>query len=165
MGEFRIGRKFAQHSYPESRFGDGAFARNFASGPPTGEGPTPIVTTGTPVSWETIESGAPPGVNVPITPHVTGRIRIIATIVVASVAGAGLVGIGAVIDGTPISTPQSFSAVVALGVVTVSFVLDVAVGFGPHTVQIRAVAGADNVLVLQPHDSTLDIQELGGTVG
>ena len=77
MGEFRIGRKSAQHFYPERARGTAlALARNFASGP---EDDTGIVGGGgTQIPWSAIASGAPAGVHVPITPKSTGIILVVA---------------------------------------------------------------------------------------
>lgn len=53
MGEFRIGRKFASHSYPDTRAATTVpYARNFAVGP----GTVTDVTVGTPVPWGVIEA-------------------------------------------------------------------------------------------------------------
>jgi hypothetical protein len=74
MGEFRIGRAYAKHSYPESRQNTTVpLARNFAVGPAT---TTAVTTGGTPVPWSSIESGAPAGVNVPLTPLSSGIIEL-----------------------------------------------------------------------------------------
>lgn len=82
MGEFRIGRTRAQHSYPENPRAAalGLFARNFASGP---EDPTQLAVAqgdgamgGTQIFWGVIGAGTAPSVNVTITPRVTGLIRV-----------------------------------------------------------------------------------------
>jgi hypothetical protein len=76
---FRIGRKFAQHTYPESRgIGGLPFARNSAQGPAD---QTIISTTapGTAIPWSILEVGSP-GIDVPITPKVTGLLLILVMI-------------------------------------------------------------------------------------
>ena len=75
MGGFRIGRKFATHTYPVSPGLGGAnllFARNSAQGP---DGDFTITDkTLHPIVWHFVD--APPGIsptaNVPITPKTTG---------------------------------------------------------------------------------------------
>jgi hypothetical protein len=71
---FRIGRRHASHTYPESKgVGALAFARNFAFGPAA---PYEVTDTPTRIPWGTIDSGAAPGQSVPITPTVTGLILV-----------------------------------------------------------------------------------------
>lgn len=84
MGEFIFnrGRSKTAHSYPEAPRGGSpltAFARNFAAGPATD---TAVPTAGIEIPWGLIYSGASPGVNIPITPRATGRIRVSSVIAI-----------------------------------------------------------------------------------
>lgn len=76
MGEFRIGRKFAQHSYPDTPRPQpaGAFARNSANGV-TGQ-PLAVTVAGVQIPWFQREVAGPTPVDVPITPKSTGAIHI-----------------------------------------------------------------------------------------
>lgn len=80
MGEFRIGRTRAQHSYPESRFGGGVqtLARNFANGPKLGSDPVIDDSVGTFIPWGVIDSAeawdAATDYVAGVTPGLTGDI-------------------------------------------------------------------------------------------
>lgn len=77
MGGFRIGRKHAQHTYPDSP-GRSAFlfARNFAQGPDGNLTLTDKVLH--PIVWHFVDApaGISPTANVPITPKTTGIVLI-----------------------------------------------------------------------------------------
>lgn len=75
MSEFRTGNKAKSHPYPATPRGDGAlaFARNYASGPALD---TPVSNAGVQIPWSNIAGGSVLGPNVPITPHVTGRVQV-----------------------------------------------------------------------------------------
>lgn len=98
MGEFRIGRKHAQHSYPEPPRGGTnppatPFARNFASGPAI---ETNITIPGVQVPWSAIDVAAPPvppatSVHIPITPQSTGVIRISGALTIKNKSGVDTV--------------------------------------------------------------------------
>ena len=174
MGEFRIGRKFAQHSYPESRRDSTlAFARNSAQGP-GGDAPVPVTTGGTQILWETIESGGGPSEDVPITPLVTGRIRIIAMVAVTNTIGVPTtVKVVAQVEdvtipGSPVpeaTVDESTDA--GNGFETITYVFDTTllpVGATKH-IEILVTAGVDNAIELTLENSTLDIQELPAATG
>lgn len=85
MGEFRIGRKFAQHSYPESRQNTTVpYASNFAEGPANST--TAVTTDGTQVPWQVVAAGSP-GVDVPVTPSSTGALLFSGVISLKNIAG------------------------------------------------------------------------------
>jgi len=85
MSEF-VGRTGSHrvYSYPEARRGGGvlSLARNFAYGPAETE--TRITTDGTDVPWGLIESGEAPGVLVPITPRLSGIVRVSGVITIVN---------------------------------------------------------------------------------
>ena len=87
MGEFRIGRSRAQHSYPDTRgAGVAGFARNSAFGP-SPQTPLAIAALGTKIPWVAPEVGTAGSTIVPITPNVTGIVRVLADVVVENTAG------------------------------------------------------------------------------
>jgi len=166
MGEFRIGRRHASHSYPDT--GSKASppippARNFAFGPGTDTG---ILTTpGTDVPWSNLESGAA-GVNVPITPRVTGRLSIRAMLMLKSTV-ASSVTINVRVDGiTTIAIPFSVPATPAANLNTpVPLLVETTVTLAPHTIQIRCVASGDDGNMLVANQCSVEVQELVGAAG
>lgn len=176
MGGFRIGRKHAQHTYPDTpRAAVAAFARNSAVGP--AGGPQGIILSGTPVPWSGIASGAAtPTPDVPITPKVTGVVRIIFTVVVENVSNTDEdVGVAVQVNGV---TKNTFSEEVpgtksgVTGIVTISGVVDLEppiagtplpVGVTSN-IEIVLTAGTDSES-LQLDNATLDIQELPAATG
>lgn len=85
------------------------FARNFATGPET---TTPIETTGTMVVWNSIDVGADPSQDVPITPISTGVVRVSAVIPLKSSFDTETesVGVLLLVDASPVGHP-AFEAV------------------------------------------------------
>lgn len=113
MGEFlsKTVGNLRLHGYPESR-GVGAvtpFARNFATAPST---TTQIADTGTMVVWNTIDAGASPSQDVPITPISTGVVRVSAVLPMKSSFATDPVVVSVVllVDGIPTGHP-AFEAV------------------------------------------------------
>ena len=168
MGEFRIGRTFARHSYPDTPRAGGlaALARNFAQGP-GGDTATPITAAGILVPWATIESGAPPGVSVPITPAVTGRVRISAVLTILNASGASaIVSVQAQTTAGLIAFPLVQATVDASvgevdGFEAVPFLLDFLAPVGVvDNIQLFVTASADGALFLTLQSSTIDVQEL-----
>lgn len=166
----RIGRKFAGETYPISpgaRGGSAAFARNSASGVAAFGGQA-ISTVAAPIQWAAIESGASPSANVPITPHVTGRIRITGMVTIANATGAAQhVDMQAQVDGgSPITFPLAQASVIANGFATVPFVLDLGSGTAPlsvgvaHTIALSIAASANGALSVTFSSSFMDIQEV-----
>jgi hypothetical protein len=108
---FRIGRKHAQHTYPEPRgSAETPFARNFAY---SQEGQAQSIPDDAEVAiiWDPISSGAPAGTNVPITPVSTGIVRIIAAVSVrldAEVVDPSTVTLKIHVNGVEIEPPESF---------------------------------------------------------
>lgn len=158
-----------QHSYPETRgAGALAFARNIAAGP-AGETPTDIATGGgTQVPWAVIFAPTPSsGVDVPITPRVTGALRITGMLTIVNVAvTASTVHVQVQIDGVTIPFPggafDESSTVPASGTV----VLPIFAITGPlltpvgatHNVEVLLIASAVGLGMVQ-ESSFLDIQE------
>jgi hypothetical protein len=162
MGEFRIGRTHAQHSYPDTPRGAGAlsFARNFAEGP---TGTVPITTLGVQIPWSFIESGAPAGANAPITPRVTGRMLFSGVVVVQNVGNAPTTLTVRVNDGTVTLLVPLVQQTVGVGEkAAVAFeILSLALFALGVTKNIRVVvtASADSQLELTTSSSTLEIEE------
>lgn len=175
MSEF-IGRTGSHrvYSYPDRRGGNPAelFARNFAAGPlldtdiETGEG--------TPVPWAVIESGAPAGINVPITPRSTGRIRISGAITVKSVVGVATVSLFVqTFDGVTVSTLPipllEENTISAAGFEVIPFLTEniggalLPIGV-PTSIRILLIA-SESGLSLLSLSSTIDIQEVLAATG
>lgn len=166
---FRVGRKSAQHSYPTSpgaAGGAAAFARNFAQGPSVD---TAVADgAGTQIPWAFIESGAAPGVHVPITPQVTGRVRIVGVFAIVSVDEASVnIHFTVQIDDVTHATPVVSATVPASGLATVPFLVDIPVLPVGTTSNISILATASDSpgLSLAELSSTLDIQELPAATG
>jgi hypothetical protein len=97
----RIGRKSASETYPQTgRGGSSAYARNSAQGPAT---VTAITSTASPPTqalvWQLVESGGGATANVPVTPRVTGNLKVTVVLNVNNPTGAAI----------------QFSAVVTIG--------------------------------------------------
>jgi hypothetical protein len=167
MGEFRIGRKHAQHSYPDTPRGAvAAFARNYASTNQNQDFSTGTVD----VAWQAIESGAAPGTDVPVTPRVTGRVRIITTCVLINETLNPInVSVFSRIDGSPVGeAAETVDAATETsnGESTITFVVDAdALPVGAaHQVSVRCTsssATADLTLAV----AQVDIQELPAATG
>jgi hypothetical protein len=179
MTEF-VGRTGSNrvYSYPETG-GRGAatsaLARNFASGPPPSDSPIPITTTGDQIVWDFIQSGAPSGIDVPITPHVTGQLLVTVSTTVenSSDAPADLkvqlqvdAGAGPVTVTPPADPQDAHTTVEANGSVMVSFTALLpgpppafTVGT-PIKIEVLLTASADNSLVMVAESSTIEIQEV-----
>lgn len=170
MGEFRIGRSRAQHSYPDTPRGGGAFAfaRNYASTEQSqnfGAGSFNI-------NWQSIEApGADPvpGTNVPITPQVTGRIRIIVTGVYRNTT-LNMVNVAEIVfvDGNLITEgAETVDGTVDTtnGDATITVVVDTTVTPGStHQVSIQCAAStASSGVTLEL--AQIDIQELPVATG
>jgi hypothetical protein len=171
---FRIGRKHAQHTYPESRATTTVpLARNSASGP---DESTDIDTT-VQVPWNVIENGAVAGVNVPITPKTTGVIHVTGVITVAS-TDLTLVQLFVEVSGVDAPVPAAEAMTVAASAV-VAIPFDVILGAGANgapiatplvigatvPVQIRlaqTVGAGANIVALS---STISIQEVVPVTG
>ena len=165
MGEFRIGRKFAQHSYPESRRNTTLpFARNSAFGP---SAPLSLTTGGVLVPWASVEAGAPPGsTSIPITPQVTGIVRMIGMFLVQNTAVSSEIAtfLVSINGGPPIPVPSQATVDAGTeltpGFETLPFVLDLPplpVGTTSH-ISVLARSSADNTLTVTT--ATFDVQEL-----
>jgi hypothetical protein len=168
MGEFRIGRRFAQHTYPDTPRGGGAlaFARNFAMGPAT---PTTITTGGVQVPWDFIESGAPSGVNVPITPRVTGRMLFSGVVQVTNNDDAPVtVQVQIQVNDATELVPLVQETVDANGEAAIAFeimyIASLPVGVTAQ-IQLLVTSTADVDVVLSTDNSTLEIEEKSFATG
>jgi len=174
MGEFRIGRSRAQHSYPEARRNTTvAFARNSASGPAAN---TPITTgAGIQVPWSVIESGAPASTDVPITPRVTGIIHITGVLTITNPDEAdSIVQLQVEIGDVVVPIPLAENVSLNDSVIPVPF--DVIVGAGANgpalpvgvvsLVQIRVKEGGESsISELVQASCTIHIQEVSAVTG
>jgi hypothetical protein len=172
MGEFRIGRKHAQHSYPDTpRSAVASYARNSALGPQdrVQSLPAPL---GANILWLTPEIGVA-GANIPITPRVTGIVRVASVVVCQNAAFApDAMVVELILDGVPIGL-QTGSTIDAAteagnGLITIPYEIIFAPGGGgnapltlaPHTIAIHVTPSLGGVGTSVLALSTVDIQEL-----
>jgi hypothetical protein len=168
---FRMGRKYAAHSYPETRAGAnappvGLFARNYASGPAID---TPVLIAGVQVPWNNIDGGSALGPDVPITPHVTGRVQVSGVIAFEN-SSATPVNVQVEVQINDITTTIPASDRASLVAAPVESVSTVAIPFSvmlPLTlgveslIQIRVSANDDVATINVVADSsTIEIQEV-----
>lgn len=171
MGEFRIGRVFARHTYPEPRRGGGAsagaFARNFASGPAS---ETTITVPGVQVPWAAIDVGSP-GTDVPITPQSTGIIRIDGAITLKNHSGDSVVVVvSAQVNGVDLPFPLAESISIPTNSFAVVPILAETTALPVGTpVNIQILVASDDsdtdeiTIVLE--SSTLGVQEVSAATG
>jgi hypothetical protein len=113
----RIGRRYAQHSYPESRATQSLpLARNSAFGPPTN---TSITSTANPptqaVEWFIVENGVTSATdNATIVPSVSG-VLLIQSVVNANNPSGGSITLSAVVTINGAATEQISSQVIPAG--------------------------------------------------
>lgn len=165
MGEFRIGRRNAQHSYPESRRGGGSLSSggsNFAIGPLDQE-LVPIV--GLEVPWAAISSGAPPGTDVPVTLSVTGRLLLWGVVCLKNNTADDLqVTVTVRVDGTDLV--NEFSTLVGDGAVTIPFTIETdAISLGTHQASVNVACGVDGAMSLGSETCTIKLQEVAAPTG
>lgn len=162
----RIGRKFAQATYPEAaRATLSPYARNSAHGPAA---PYAVTDSPTRIPWGVLEVGAP-GENVPITPNVTGLIRI--TGVVECVNGSEdaeqltvQIGVGGVLQAVPLEASfvsggdgqQTSVPIQAIFGFTVGTTVDIS---------LFVTAASSGDLTLEVNDSWLLVEEVGAATG
>jgi hypothetical protein len=171
MGEFRIGRSRAQHSYPDTRgAAPNGFARNSALGPDGGSQALPDK-----IKWGILEVGTVGGTVVPITPRVTGIIRIIGSVVCENEdINPNVMKVVVFVDGVSLVT-GSVSTIDAApeaghGFITIPIEVDLAgvlaLSTGvTHTIEVQVVPlnGGTSTSVVSL--SALDIQELPVATG
>ncbi len=165
---FRIGRKFAQHTYPQARATSTVpLARNSASGPATAQ----VIPASAFVTWSVIESGTVAGVNVPITPKSTGIVHVTGVITVSSVDGATV--------ELSVRNPDAIYPVPAAEVVTipsadsVAIPFDVILGAGANgpalaigvPISIRVQLDAGPEITVAATSSTISIREVTPVTG
>ncbi|SRR5260221_12084520 len=164
MGEFRIGRKHAQHSYPNARFTGliGPFARNYATGP-VSPGQTIATTPGAQVVWNFVAVGVP-GANVPITPLNTGYLRITGILTIANPGDPAVVQVQVQIGG--VSLPIPFEEVVTIANAQ-TVVIPIFAETTPTNTPVGTTKNIEILLtssltgpVLIPESSLLDVQEV-----
>jgi hypothetical protein len=173
MGEFRIGRTFARHSYPDTpRGASAAFARNSAFGPnspPLSVDPV----AGTLITWQSIEVGTIGGTVVPITPKVTGIVRVIVNVVFENAGAADVVGVDLLVNGATTGTTESTidsSSEAGHAFITVPWLVDFAGGFKLPVgatynleVKVAQLHGSGTISVIGV--TSIDIQELPAATG
>ena len=148
-------------------------ARNSAKGPSadTPIGQTPVLTN---VPWTTVESTGAAGASVPITPVLTGKVRISGVVQIASSGevAADHFNVAIVVDAAVVVVVAS-DLQVPLGdgkaFLTVPFDTVVSLSLALHTVQIgvQSVIGA-SVNYILPHAGNptfVDVQELTAATG
>ena len=171
---FRIGRRYAQHVYPETGGGRGggtatAFARNFATGP---KSDTEITGGGIQVPWNGIDVGASPSVDVPITPKSTGIVIISGIITVTNSSESSFdIEVDVQVEGAFLPNASFFATPVAAGeTVAIPFLAettptDTPVGVTKH-VQIFVDGDPGDVdLDLLVEASAISVQEVSAATG
>jgi hypothetical protein len=167
MGEFRIGRTRAQHSYPTPRFTGttGPFARNAAAGPAT---TTPVDSAGTLIPWAVIASDGSSGTDVPITPLSTGIIHVEAVVgLINNSDGALLVTVLVQEEGGPILQTELMSIdsgqneVVPLNIDTAALPVGATKNFEISV----AFTGTDGDISLVGLESFIELQEVSVATG
>ena len=171
MGEFRIGRSRAQHSYPTSpRATTLPLARNSASGPDAGgAGGQVIGSAGAQIVWEDFEIGVPPSADVPITPSVTGIVHVTGVIVILASVSNLNVHLRVQLGGVNVDVPAS--EIISTGETPdqrVAIPFDVIIGSGENTPALDIGVTANIQIHLTPDDditvvadsSTIHLQEV-----
>jgi hypothetical protein len=168
-GKSAVGRTGAlrMYKYPEPRSaGTSAFARNFATGPKTA---TALSDTPTQVRWNAIDVGTSPGTDVPITPRVTGVVRIIAVLSVQNASGDDAdMAVKVQIDGSDLPLPDAEVVSIRPGSSDVVVVL-VETTLPLNTtsnVQITLATGnSDQTATLIQDSSSMEVQEVSNSTG
>jgi hypothetical protein len=171
MGEFRIGFKYARHSYPDPPRGGGvsptSFARNFAVGPATD---TDISITGTDVPWSAIDVGAP-GVNVPITPIATGIAVISGVLTVKNTSGSDtlIVVVGVAVNNVLLAFPLAESTVIPINsTLAIPFLAEatgLALNAASNVQIVVTTPDQDGVGQIVGESSSVDVQEVAAATG
>lgn len=172
-----IGRgRYARETYPGAQRASAAFARNFAlfanlaAPQPVSPGPVTLLWDNGGVNGVESNPVGAPGTVVPITPKVTGRVRVIVTVEVKNQGGSE-VEVAVALHAAPPSGPIPPDAVVTnnmeiAGIEVITFVFD----YTPMTGTLP-VGGTTNLSVLVTTGPTLpgsvniiaatmDVQEL-----
>jgi hypothetical protein len=166
MGEFRIGRKFARHTYPESpRIGNAltAFARNFATGPKVDT----AIGAGIQVPWNAVDAGTPPTTaDVPITCRSTGIVIVSGVVTISNPSGAPILVTATVqVDGVA-TTSFSATTVPAGGEATIPVLAETDPGTTPigatHQIEI-SIDG--NGATIVGDGSSISVQEVSVATG
>jgi hypothetical protein len=171
----RIGRPYAKETYPETPRGGGlaALARNYAVGP-SGEVATAIpITPGVQIPWGTIDVPTNPPViqDVPITPHVSGIVRVLGSIGVSnSDNNPHILHVDVQINGVTypvpnaeeVTVPASVAGEEADGFIQIPIMVEVpGLTLGTQIrVQILLTALTNSVLAVTVNNSTLELQEV-----
>jgi len=166
---FRIGRKYAQHTYPEPRRSGGVtpdeFARNFAVGPATD---TDITTT-TPLPWSDVDVGAP-GNSVTITPESTGVVRVLAVMTFKNPSGADTVDavVQILLDGVAQAFPnnETFTVPINGGLVVPMLVELDGLNVGQaYAIGIQVSTSDSATLRIVQESSSIEVQEVEESTG
>jgi hypothetical protein len=170
MSGFRIGRKFAQHSYPDPRRSTTvAFARNSATGPAADQG---FDDTGAQVVWDSIESGAVAGVNVPITPLSSGKIHITGVITVKT-DNPNSVDVNLTVEVDSLLVPRPANEMVSVSgtgpdmpwaAIPFDVIVNLPVGVTSN-IEILMTASADVAIHIEAGSSSISIQEVPPVTG
>ncbi len=176
MGYLTNSKRRSPEAYPEPRGGQGtpsdSFVRNFASAPDTQI--TVDQDPGSQIVWNSIFSGAPASTDVPITPAVTGRLRVSAVICLKNISSdpSVLSGVQVIVQvGNPpvdtlipflerVSIPEG--AAVVIPVLTETDPQPVGVA---TSISILLIAGDANAIALVSQSSSIDIQEVPAATG
>lgn len=175
MGEFRIGRKYAQHSYPDTRRDTTLpLARNFAVGPPVKTSVTPNP-SGFPIPWSVIESEGAVGpgvVNVPITPTTSAIAQVSGVITITNNGAASATAqvlVQTVGPGSFVFAPENEFETIAPGATVAIPVSTLGTNVSPIdstvSLQLLIVASPGSSLQLVENSTTFGIQEVPAATG
>lgn len=156
------------HGYPDTRGGGAGvtFARNFATGPATAG---IFVEVQPQLPWEIIDSGASPGVDVPITPRATGVVRIIGVVTVKN-ASINPVSVQVIvqIDGVNLPFPSLETVMVdAGGTLAIPILAEqtgLAIGVMAN-VEIQVSADTVDAITYAIQSSSVEVQEVPVATG
>jgi len=174
---FRIGRKHAAHTYPQSRATTTVpLARNSASGPEEDDVTIAVGPAGTQVPWNARESsGVPPQTAqfVPITPKATGIVNV-KGVIALSATTATSIQLFVERDGTPTPVPL-LETVNFTGPGAAAIPFDVIVGAGANgpplalgvqaNISIKLTSSVAAAAVLFQDSSTITVQEVSPATG
>jgi hypothetical protein len=168
---FRIGRKFAQHTYPEPR-GAGAvpqpFARNFASGPGEDQEIGTPPSAGSVILWDQVDVGPSGTGDVQITPLSTGVVRVISAIAVQNLAeGPNIIEVTVHVNGVEVDRPELVRVTMETNDFAMIPVLAQITGLPigvPADVTIMVI-GSDLGALLVAESSTIEVKEVQVSTG
>lgn len=164
MTEF-VGRtgSLRLYSYPETRRGGAAvsYARNYATGT---KGGSLIGPAGREITWNAIDVGSDPSIDVPITPLSTGVVLVSGVATLLNGTGAPiLVTIRVHVDDVAVGAPFAATTVPAGGEMAIPFLAETDVlSLSAHFIQIFVDGDGANLIA---DGSAVNVQEVPVSTG